>query len=530
VILLIDNYDSFTYNIYQALAAMDQSVWVVRNDRVTLEEIREKNPSHIIISPGPGRPEEAGIVVEAIRFFQGRIPILGICLGHQAIGVAFGARVIPADRIMHGRESQISHDGRELFRGLPSPFRAVRYHSLVLEKRSIPRELSVTALSEDGAIMGIRHTLYSIEGVQFHPESIGTREGIRILKNFVQEERPQPVIRQSIRRLSRGDHLSREQAAALMEEIAAGNATGAQIAAVLTALSLKGEGVEEIAGFASVLRRRALTVERPEGISVIDTCGTGGDMSGTFNISTTAALVTAAAGCVVAKHGNRSVTSRCGSADLMEALGVGINNGPDQIQRILREVGIGFLFAPGLHPSMKYAAGPRREIGIRTIFNILGPLANPVGADAQLVGVFHPALTERIAKVLVELGVRRAMVVHGLDGLDEITLTGETRISEVREGWIHTYRFHPREVGLQACRPADLRGGQLKKNAEITLEILQGKKGPRRDVVLLNAAAAIYLDGKARDLREGIRRAARAIDDRRAMAKLEDLIRVSNGK
>lgn len=324
-----------------------------------------------------------------------------------------------------------------------------------------------------------------------------------------------------------GDDLRRDEMVDVMNQIMSGAATDAQIGAFLIALRLKGESVDEIAGAATVMREKATPIATKHDV-IVDTCGTGGDHSGTFNISTTAAFVAAGAGLCVAKHGNRAATSQSGSADVLMALGVNIEASPETVSQCLDEVGIGFLFAPALHGAMKYAIGPRREIGVRTIFNALGPLTNPAGARRQVIGVYSAALTETLAGVLATLGAERAYVVHGADGLDEMTLTGPTKVSELKDGSVSTYRVSPGEVGLGQARADALKGGDADSNAAITLSVLKGAEGPARDIVLLNAAAAIVAGGKASDLREGVQVAAEAIDSGRAMAKLEALIEASN--
>ncbi len=530
MILLIDNFDSFTYNIYQYLREMDLDVTVKRNRAITIAEIEVMKPSHIIISPGPGRPVDAGISIEVIRRFKGRVPILGICLGHQAIGEAFGGKIVHAPEVYHGKTSAINHDGKGCFNGVKNPFTAVRYHSLVIEKISVPRVLHVTAADSDGEIMGVRHKEFNIEGVQFHPESIGTEYGKELLANFVRRKEEKPTVQSSIKKIYLGSHLSEDEARQVMDDITSGKVSPAQIAGLLTALSMQGESVSELTGFARVMRRKATPIRRPGAKKVVDTCGTGGDSSGTFNISTLAALVAAGAGVSVAKHGNRSVTSRCGSADVLEALGVDLSASPGILAGALERTGISFLFAPKLHSSMKHAVPVRAELGIRTAFNILGPLSNPAGADYQLLGVFSNGIREKVARVLVNLGVERAMVVHGSDGLDEITLTGKTWVSEVRDGWIRNYEFDPLDYGMEYCLPDELKGGDLKTNVEIARGLLSGEKGPKRDVVVMNAAAVIYLSGEAEDFPGAIRMASESIDSGRASEKLQSLIQVTNTK
>ena len=333
-------------------------------------------------------------------------------------------------------------------------------------------------------------------------------------------------IQEAIAKVIEGADLSRGEMTDAMNQIMSGEATDAQIGAFLIALRVKGESVDEIAGAASVMREKATPIATRHDV-IVDTCGTGGDHSGTFNISTTAAFVAAGAGLCVAKHGNRAATSQSGSADVLSALGVNIEASPETMSRCLDDVGIGFLFAISLHGAMKYAIGPRREIGARTIFNALGPLSNPAGAKRQVVGVYSAALTETLAGVLGTLGTEHAFVVHGSDGLDEMTLTGPTRVSELKHGSVSTYDVSPGDFGL-AQAPADaLKGGDADYNAEITRSILNGEEGPRRNIVLLNAAAAIVAGDKARDLNEGVQVAAEVIDSGKALEKLEGLIAAS---
>ena len=336
------------------------------------------------------------------------------------------------------------------------------------------------------------------------------------------------MIRQAISQLLGGQSLSVEQAEGVMEQVMTGGATPAQIAGFLIALRIKGETVDEITGCARAMRRAAVPVS-PDRTDIVDTCGTGGDRSGTFNISTTTAFVVAGAGLGVAKHGNRSVSSQSGSADVLKALGVNLDLLPDQVAQAIDEIGIGFLFAPKLHPAMRYAIGPRRELGVRTIFNILGPLTNPAGAAAQLMGVYDGALTEPLACVLKELGSRAAYVVHGDGGVDELTTTGPNRMSYFGLGAVPddvvTASLDPRDLGFARAQPQDLLGGTPEDNARITRDVLSGAdRGPRRDVVLLNAAAALAVGGAAADLEAGVTRAAESIDSGEALRKLDALI------
>jgi anthranilate phosphoribosyltransferase len=333
--------------------------------------------------------------------------------------------------------------------------------------------------------------------------------------------------------------LSRDEARAVMSEVLTGQCTDAQIAALLVALHMKGETVEEIVGFAEAIRAAAaplnvaedstIDVSGTEREALVDTCGTGGDASGTFNISTATALVAAGAGVRVAKHGNRSVTSKCGSADVIEALGVNIILPPARVAECLKEVGIAFLFAPALHSAMKYVQPARRELRLRTVFNLLGPLTNPAHASAQVVGVYSDDLVEKLAEALSMLGLRRALVVHGSDGLDEITITGPTRVAEVRDGQVRTYEITPEEFGFSRSPIETISGGDAGGNAAFIREVLTGEKSARRDVVLLNAAAALVASGRADHLGEALPMGAKSIDSGAAAAKLEALVRFSHG-
>lgn len=327
-----------------------------------------------------------------------------------------------------------------------------------------------------------------------------------------------------LQKLVQRQNLGEAEAGAAFDLIMDGQATPAQLGAFLAMLRVKGETHEEIAGAARSMRRHAVFID-PRGKPVVDTCGTGGDSLGTFNISTTAAFVVAGAGVPVAKHGNRAMTSQCGSADVLGELGVNLDALPEVMEESLHEVGIGFLFAQKLHPAMKHAAGPRKELGIRTVFNMLGPLTNPAGAKNQVLGVFAPELTEVFAEVLRRLGSNRVFVVHGHDGMDEITVTAATRISELRNGQVRTYEFDPLPFIEQYAKPEDMKGGGPEVNARILREILGGAKGPRRDIVCLNAAAGIVAGGKAADLRTGFQAAQESIDSGRATLALEGLIR-----
>ncbi len=344
------------------------------------------------------------------------------------------------------------------------------------------------------------------------------------------------MLKTAIQKVVDGMDLGEEEMEAAMDVIMSGQATPAQIGAFITALRLKGETIEEITGAARVMRRKATRIVIDNSLvsidrddinldleTIVDTCGTGGDGTNTFNVSTTTAFVVAGCGLRVAKHGNRSVSSLCGSADVIEGLGVNLEVPSKVVEECLNTVGIGFLYAPALHGAMKHAIGPRKEIGIRSIFNILGPLTNPAGANVQVLGVYDKQLTSVLAEVLNRLGSRSAFVVYGEDSIDEISITGRTFVSELKNGQVSSYTIEPEDFGIPRASISDIRGGDAEENAQIILSVLRGKQDARRDIVLLNAAAALVAAGRANDFHEGIRQAAHAIDSGQAMGKLDSL-------
>ncbi|MEW6592651.1 MAG: anthranilate phosphoribosyltransferase [Candidatus Hadarchaeota archaeon] len=336
-------------------------------------------------------------------------------------------------------------------------------------------------------------------------------------------------VQEALKKLVGGQDLADADAADAMRCLMAGEATQAQIAAFLAALRMKGETVPEITAFARTMREFAAKIRPKVDGTLVDTCGTGGDMVKTFNVSTAAMFAAAGAGVPIAKHGNRSVTSKAGSADVIEALGAKIDLPPESAQTCIEKIGIGFMFAPMFHVAMKHAAPVRREMGIRTVFNILGPLTNPAGAQAQVLGVYEAGLTEKLAHVLKNLGSKRAMVVHGLDGLDEISTLGKTQISELKDGAVKTYSVVPEDFGMSRASADEIAGKDAAENAKILLNVLSGEHGARRDIVILNAAAAIVVGGKARDLKEGMAAAAKAIDSGKALEKVVALVEATGG-
>ncbi len=542
MILMIDNYDSFTYNLYQLIGTLYPDIKVVRNDEITLDEIEKLSPEALIISPGPGYPKDAGISVDAVKRFSGKLPILGICLGHQSIAEAFGGKIIHAKVPMHGKATEISlNTGCPIFEGLPEKITAARYHSLVVDTITLPSCLNVIATDGEGQIMALRHKSHPTYGVQFHPESILTEQGGGIVSAFlcdvagiksadrevVSMPRDKRVaLKKYIAKTADGSHLTEEEAENAMNIIMSDGATDAQIAALLMAMRRNGETIEEITGFARIMRKKASTV--PASKSAVDIVGTGGDVAGTFNISTTASFVIAGAGLNVAKHGNRSVSSKSGAADVLEALGVKLNLTPAMASACMKETGIAFLFAQSFHKAMRFVGPTRREMGVRTVFNILGPLANPALSDYILLGVYDENLLEVMAKVLMNLGVKGAMIVYG-GGLDEISVSGLTTVCEIRDKKIIKYDINPEDYGIKIVPKSEIAGGTPKENAQITLDILTGKEqGAKRDIVLLNAGCAIYCTGAAASISDGIKMARESIDSGKAYAKFEKMKEFTN--
>ena len=533
MILLIDNYDSFTFNIYQAFYRFGFPIQVARSDKISIQDIKDMNPQYIIIGPGPKSPKEAGISVEIVKEFQGIIPILGICLGHQAIMAAFGMEIINAKNIIHGKVEPLKHNQKGLFRNITPNTPIVRYHSLVGKVQDLPDCLEVSAWSEDGEIMAIAHKSYHLVGVQFHPESIGTLEGEKMLLNFLHYRNEIIPIKDYLKSTLQGKNLSFKQAYDVMDEITEGNLSDAQIGSILTSLEIKGVNEEELAGFASVLKKKAIAFTLPKSDEVrLDMVGTGGSPNKTFNVSTTSALLLAAGGVKIIKHGNRAVTSQSGSADLLQALGVNINMEIHTCQNVYNELGITFLFAQKFHAAMRFAAPARASLGFKTAFNLIGPLANPASVTHQFVGVFDKSYTEIMARALAILGIKRAIVVSGFDSYDEISLSAPTQITELDNGKIHSYVFNPAVVGLDFVPYSVLKGGSCEENKQITLDIFNLKapvsSSPKAQLVALNTGAGLYLAGKAESIKEGYFLAQKILESRRVFEILDEFVRLSH--
>ena len=541
MIVLLDNYDSFTYNLYQYIGELYPDIQVIRNDVITVEGLEQLKPEALIVSPGPGYPKDAGISLEAIRHFSGKIPILGDCLGHQSIAEAFGGKIVKASVLMHGKASKIRFQkDATLFRHLPEEVPCGRYHSLIVEDASVPECLWVTARDTDGQIMGLEHKELPIYGVQFHPESILTQAGKQILINFlntipgvsipdVMQEPPAPkkALCPYSNRLIEFQNLTQQEAAEAMDIIMSGQATEAQIAEFLTALRMKGETIDEISGLALGMRAKANLV--PDSKDAIDIVGTGGDLASSFNISTTASFVIAAAGVKVAKHGNRSVSSKSGAADVLECLGVKIQSTSEQAKACLDTVGVSFLFAQSYHKSMRFVAPVRGQMGVRTVFNVLGPLTNPAQTDYIVLGVYEKKLLSVMAHVLIQIGIQRAMVVYGNDRLDEVSISDSTSVAEVRDGQVLEYELTPEQMGLPRGTKEEIVGGTAQENADVTKGILNGSiTGSKRNIVLLNAGCALYTIGKVASVQDGVSLAAEMIDSGKALEKLQELVTFTN--
>ena len=540
MIAFIDNKDSFTFNIVQSLERVSGGkVQVFRSEEATVAEIEAAGPSHIVVGPGPGTPVEAGISIEVIRHFAGKVPILGICLGHQAIGAAFGAKIVGAKYIRHGIVEEIKTDGRGIFRSIGMKGNFTRYHSLVVDEATLPQEFEVTARAKDGDVMGIRHKEFVIEGVQFHPESIASEKGDALFKAFLNYSRENIssvlILNQLI---DKKQALSREQTAAFISELTDGTMDEKVAASVLTAMAARGlPTAEEMAGAAEVMLRKktAFPLDSVSGAENSGTClaeivGTGGDGKGSFNISSMSALVAASCGQVMAKHGNRAVSSKSGAADFFEALGVNIMASPEKTAELVRKTGFGFLMAPVYHSAMRFAAPIRKSLGIKTIFNVLGPLLNPAGAAYEVLGVYSKELLRDYARAAKSLGAKRVMVVNSEDGYDEISPCAVTHVYQIDEkGNENQYLIDPATFGITDADENELYGGNGADNAALAMEVLQG--GGRRTIraaVGLNAGAVLYLCGKARNLKDGYAMALDAIDSGKALAKLQEIQKISH--
>lgn len=537
MIAFIDNKDSFTFNIVQSLERVSGGkVQVFRSEESTVAEIEAAKPTHIVVGPGPGTPLEAGISIEAIRYFAGKLPILGICLGHQAIGAAFGAKIVGAKYIRHGIVEEIKTDGRGIFRSIGLKGNFTRYHSLVVDESTLPPEFEVSARAKDGDIMGIRHNDFVIEGVQFHPESIASENGDALFKAFLNYSRENIshvlILNQLI---DQKKPLSREQTASFISELTDGTMDEKVASSVLTAMASRGlPTAEEMGGAAQVMLAKKTPFPLDDnsdeaGASLAEIVGTGGDGKGSFNISSMSALVAASCGQVMAKHGNRAVSSKSGAADFFEALGINIMASPDKTAELVRKTGFGFLMAPVYHSAMRFAAPIRKALGIKTIFNVLGPLLNPANAKYEVLGVYSKELLRDYARAAKSLGAKRVMVVNSEDGYDEISPCAPTTVYQIDEkGNENQYVINPANFGIADADENELYGGNGSDNAKLAMEVLNGSgRKTIRYAVGLNAGAVLYLCGKARTLKDGYAMALDAIDSGKTLAKLREIQKVS---
>ncbi len=527
MIAVIDNYDSFTYNVVQNVARLtSEEIKVFRSRETALQEIIDLNPSRLIVSPGPGRPENAGISVEAIRYFAGKVPILGVCLGHQAIAYAFGAEIVSAKHIRHGIVDDITTDGKGVFRILGKSGKFTRYHSLVVKEDTLPPEFEVTARSSDGDVMGIRHKTYPIEGVQFHPESAASGGGDAIFQAFLNYRLEGINCKEALTRLLTGADHKRHTAELFKEDLAEGMMDERQMAGVLTAIAMKGPSAGEMAGCASVLVRKKTPLPCRRDNKVLDIVGTGGDGKGSFNISSLAGLVIAAAGCPVAKHGNKAISSKSGAADFYSALGINVTASPEKSAAMLDELGFCFLFAPVYHKAMRFAGPVRTALGIKTVMNLIGPLSNPADAAYQMLGCYSRDLIRPMAEASKMLGSERVMLVNSEDGFDEISPYCLTHVCEIDEdNIVREYDIDPSEFGITGCEESQLAGGTAKENAELAMQVLEGRLPANRkgiyEAVAMNAGAALYISGNTKTIKEGYEKAKETIDSGAALAFLE---------
>ena len=531
MILVIDNYDSFTFNVVQALeCATQEEIKVIRNDEATLEQLAAMNPSHLIVSPGPGNPSGAGVSVEAIRYFAGKIPVLGICLGHQAIGEAFGAKIVGAKFIKHGIVEEIDLDGRGVFRTIGKSAKFTRYHSLVIDEATLSKDFEVTARAKDGDIMGIRHKTMPIEGVQFHPESIASQACEELFKAFLNYRRDNLPVAEYLRQLlDEKKPLTRDQASFFMENLTDGTMDEKATAAILTAMAARGlPTADEMAGCAGALLKKK-TAFPAAGKGLAEIVGTGGDGKGSFNISSLSALVATSCGQGVAKHGNRAVSSKSGAADFFENLGIKIMAEPEKTASLVEQTGFGFLMAPVYHAAMRFAAPVRKALGIKTIFNVLGPLLNPAGAEYEVLGVYSADLMEDYARAAKALGAKRVMVIHSRDGFDEISPCQPTDVFQINEdGKEYRYVIDPAKFGISGVKAEELEGGNGADNARLAMEVLNGGgRATIKAAVGLNAGALLYLSGKAKTLKDGYDMAVAAMTNGTTLRKLTEIQNVS---
>lgn len=512
MILLIDNYDSFVFNVEQYLRELtNEEVKTVRNDAITLEKIKILNPSRIVLSPGPKHPKDSGICLEILKNIE-NTPILGICLGHQAFGLVFGGKIEKLEIPLHGKTSEITVTGKNsiLFKGMPEKFNVMRYHSLYVSEENLPEELTVTAKSDDGIIMALEHKTKDIYGIQFHPESFFTEYGKNIIKNFIsntkketlqsndknteetERKKADEVFKKYLKKLQDNIPLADNDFKEICEVINSKNYDIVQLGALLVLISEKSLYPESLTAFVKNILEYSVTFS--DDTPMIDLCGTGGDGLKTINISTTVAFIVAAMGVKVAKHGNKSVTSKSGSSDVIDKLGLTMEKSLITQLNKLENTNLAFFHAPFFHKLVGEVREVRQRLGIRTVFNVLGPLLHPNRKlKYQLVGLYHEPVHRLYAETLQLLGREHALVVRGNDGLDEISICDETKIVEVKGDKILEYTVSPETFGFRRAFHADIEGGTPEENAEILVRTLKGEENsPKSDIVILNAMFALY--------------------------------------
>ncbi|PAF44598.1 bifunctional anthranilate synthase component II/anthranilate phosphoribosyltransferase [Helicobacter sp. 11S02629-2] len=536
MVLLVDNYDSFTFNIYQAIKRLGFEVVVRRSDKLSIEDILKLNPSHIVLGPGPNSPSEVPFCTEVIHSLKGKYPILGICLGHECLLHAFGAPIVNADFILHGKLSKLSHDGKGLFASLSQGVEVARYHSLVAKEKDVPECFTITARSEDGEVMAISHKDYPLLGLQFHPESIGTALGEKMLLNFFNHKSKHLDIKVLLGKLVRLQDLDSKTSFTLMEEITNGSLDDIEVSSIATSYAIKKPTSTELTGFALALKEKALKFEVPKKSDMVfDIVGTGGSTYKTFNVSSASSLVLASMGVPVIKHGNVAVTSKSGSADVLSRLGIDIDMSLEVSKECFSKLNLTFLFAPNFHKALRHVKTVRNTLGFRTIFNLLGPLCNPASPTHILLGTSDSTLTETLANTLKALGVKRALVVSGESGYDEFSISEDTKVSELKDDKVSTYIFNPKtELGIDYISYESLKGGDSKENAQIIKDILESKDDSktkeRTKLVALNVGASLYICDKAQSIKEGYILALEYIKTKKALQTLKHFIELSQTK
>ncbi|MCX8579731.1 bifunctional anthranilate synthase glutamate amidotransferase component TrpG/anthranilate phosphoribosyltransferase TrpD [Gilliamella sp. B2717] len=537
-ILFIDNVDSFTYNLVDQLRNSKHCVTVYRNTipaDVIIEKLSHMQNPILMLSPGPGTPSEAGCMPELLKRLKGKLPIIGICLGHQAIVESYGGSIVPAGDILHGKASLIEHDEQAMFKGLPNPLPVARYHSLKGE--NIPNTLTINALCNN-IVMAVRNDHDRVYGFQFHPESILTIQGVKLLEQTIEwalnppqsesQSKPEAIIDKQeyniqpiINKLYLGQTLTQNESKILFNLIIQGKIEPTVLATAVISMKVRGEKPDEIAGAAQALLENADSFDIPD-YDFTDIVGTGGDGTNSINISTASAFVAAALGYKVAKHGNRGVSSKSGSSDVLSALGIKLNMPAEASRKALDELGVCFLFAQQYHSGFRHAAPVRQQLKTRTIFNVLGPLINPSRPKRILLGVYHPDLIKPIAETLKMLGYTHAYVVHG-SGMDEVAIHGETQVAEIRNGNIRYFTLTPQDFGLKQYTLKDIEGGTPEMNRDMLIAILQGHGKPAHEAAIAaNVAMLMSLFGQS-DLKQNAQQAIDMMHSGKAYTLLQQL-------